>query len=169
MSVPASPQLVPGRECGSCMMCCKVPPIKALKKPPGKWCPHAVFGKGCGIYADRPAVCSAFYCEWMRNPSLGPEWKPDKAKLVVSFPDIWVDPSVPNAWREPPYFTRIKQWAVEGPERGEFVLVRIGPRLIVVLPDREVDLGHVDPEAQLTVSRERGPTGVRYDVEVRPR
>src|ERR1700730_8709696 len=101
MTVSASPQLVPGRECGSCMMCCKVPPIKALKKPPGKWCPHAVFGKGCGIYADRPAVCSAFYCEWMRNPSLGPEWKPDKAKLVVSFPDIWVDPGVPNAWREP--------------------------------------------------------------------
>ena len=150
-------------------MCCKVPPIKALKKPPGKWCPHAVFGKGCGIYADRPAVCSAFYCEWMRNPSLGPEWKPDKAKLVVSFPDIWVDPSVPNAWREPPYFTRIKQRAVEGPERGEFVLVRIGPRLIAVLPDREVDLGHVDPEARLNVWRERGPTGVRYEVEVIPR
>jgi hypothetical protein len=165
MTVPASPQLVPGRECGSCMMCCKVPYINALKKPPGKWCPHAVFGKGCGIYADRPAVCGAFYCEWMRNPSLGPEWKPDKAKLVVSilpnFLNIWVDPSVPNAWREPPYFTQIKQWAVEGPERGKFVLVRIGPRLIAVLPDREVDLGHVDPEAQLAVSRERGPTGVR--------
>jgi hypothetical protein len=110
----------------------------------------------------------------MRNAGLGPEWKPDKAKLVVSilpnfpFLDVWVDQSVPNAWREPPYFTQIKQWAVEGSEHGKFVLVRIGPRLIAVLPDREIDLGHVDPEAQIAVSRERGPTGVRYDVEVRP-
>jgi hypothetical protein len=157
------------------MMCCKAPPIKALNKPAGKWCHHAVPGRGCGIYADRPAVCSAFFCEWMRNPSLGPEWKPDKAKLVVSylpnlpFLDIWVDPSVPDAWTKPPYFTQIKQWAAEGPKRGHFVLVRIGPRLIAVLPDREIDLGHVDPEAQLAVSREVGPAGVSYDVEVRPR
>lgn len=175
MTVPALPGLVPGRECGSCMMCCKAPPIRALNKPAGKWCRNAVHGKGCGIYADRPAVCSAFYCEWMRNPGLGPEWKPDKAKFVLSFLptlpflDILVDPSVPNAWREPPYITQIKQWAVEGPARGQFVLVRIGPRLIAVLPDREVDLGHVDSQAPLAVSRELGPTGVRYDVEVRLR
>jgi hypothetical protein len=153
------------------MMCCKVPHIKSLEKPPGKWCQHAVFGKGCGIYADRPTACSAFYCEWMRNPSLGPEWKPDKAKFVVSnlaFLNIWVDPSVPDAWTKPPYSAQIKKWAVEGPQRGKFVLVRIGPRLIAVLPDREVDLGHIDPEALLTVSREQGPAGIRYDIEVRP-
>jgi hypothetical protein len=106
---------------------------------------------------------------------LGPEWKPDKAKFVVSilpnfpFLDIWVDPSAPNAWREPPYFAQITQWAVDGPAHGKFVLVRIGPRLIAVLPDREVDLGHVDSQAPLAVSRELGPTGVRYDVEVRLR
>jgi len=112
----------------------------------------------------------------MRNPNLGPEWKPDKAKFVLSFPlpnfpflDVWVDPGVPDAWTRPPYFTQIKQWAVEGVKHGQFVLVHIGFRLIAVLPDREVDLGHVDPEAQLTVWRERGPTGVRYDVEVIPR
>jgi hypothetical protein len=109
----------------------------------------------------------------MRNPSLGPEWKPDKAKLVVSilpnlnFLNIWVDPSAPDAWREPPYFTQIKQWGVEGPARGKFVLVRIGPRLIAVLPDREVDLGHVDPDAVIAMSRVQGPIGMRYEVEAR--
>jgi hypothetical protein len=147
------------------MMCCKAPPIAVLKKPAGKWCPNAVFGKGCGIYANRPGACSAFYCEWLRNPSLGPEWKPDKAKLVVAFLpnflDVWVDPSAPNAWTKPPYFAQIKQWAVEGPERGQFVLVRIGRRLIAVLPDREVDLGHVDPEARIGVWREQGPAGIK--------
>jgi hypothetical protein len=172
MGTPALPQLVPGRQCGSCMMCCKVPHIKELNKPPGKWCPNAVFGKGCGIYADRPAACRAFYCEWMQNPNLGPEWKPDKAKFVVSlnfpFLCVWVDPGVPDAWTRPPYFTQIKQWAVEGPEHGQVVLVRIGPRLIAVLPDREVDLGHVDPGAQIDVWRERGPAGISYNVEVKP-
>jgi Fe-S-cluster containining protein len=117
-----------GERMRSCMMCCNAPPIKALDKPAGKWC-NAVHGKGCGIYEDRPAVCSAFYCEWMRNPGLGPEWKPDKAKFVVSilpnFPYIWSTPGSPNAWREPPYFAQITQGAVDSPAHGKFVLVRM--------------------------------------------
>jgi hypothetical protein len=46
------------------------------------------------------------------------------------------------------------------------VLVRIGSRLIVALPDREVDLGRVDPEAQIIVLREQGPAGPIYDFKV---
>src|ERR1700719_447449 len=48
------PQLIPGRACGTCMMCCKVPAIEEFAKPPGVWCKHAVSGRGCGIYAERP-------------------------------------------------------------------------------------------------------------------
>jgi len=46
------------------------------------------------------------------------------------------------------------------------VLVRIGSRLIVAPPDREVDLGWVDPEAQVVVLREQGPAGPVYDFKV---
>lgn len=168
-----APKLVPGRACGSCMMCCKVPYIKEFEKPAGVWCRHAVPGKGCNIYADRPSSCRAFYCSWMQDASFGPEWKPEKSKFVVYLQQngihlqIGVDPSFPNAWTKPPYYARIKRWAVEGAERGQLVFVRIGPRMIAVLPDREVDMGRVDPQDQIVVSQRSGPAGAIFDVAVR--
>jgi hypothetical protein len=173
MTSSTSPQFAPGKACGSCMMCCKVPYITDFKKPYGLWCRHAVPGHGCSIYPDRPRACSGFWCEWMYNPNFGPEWKPDRAKFVVSFrPEarvlaIWVDPSFPVAWTKPPFYAQIKKWAVAYAERDQFVFVHIGPRLIVVLPDREVDMGEVDPESGVTVSRRFGVNGVIYDIETR--
>ena len=76
-------------------------------------------------------------------------------------------PSFPNAWTREPYYGQIKQWAREGAEHGRFVFVRIGPRMIAVLPDREVDLGRVDPQDNITVARRPGPAGVTYEVEVK--
>jgi len=72
-----------------------------------------------------------------------------------------------NAWTKPPYYARIKRWAVEGAERGQLVFVRIGPRMIAVLPDREVDMGRVDPQDQIVVSQRSGPAGAIFDVAVR--
>jgi hypothetical protein len=173
MEPATSPRIVPGRACGSCTMCCKVTQIAELKKPPGVWCTHAVAGKGCGIYADRPAVCRAFYCAWMLSESFGPEWKPDKAKLVAYVQQnnvnlqVAVDPSFPNAWKRPPFYARIKHWAVEGAERGCFVFVRTGHRLIVVLPDREEDIGQVGVDDEVVVARRTGPAGATYSVEVK--
>jgi hypothetical protein len=154
-------------------MCCKVLNIKELKKPPGLWCSHALPGKGCGIYADRPSVCQAFYCGWMIDAKFGPEWKPQKAKFLVWIqPDaamlhVAVDPDYPNAWTKPPFYAQIKRWAAESAASKRFVFVRIGPRLISVLPDREVDLGVVDPEDKLLVTQRPGTT--TFDVEVLPR
>jgi hypothetical protein len=167
------PHLVPGRACGSCMMCCKVPAIEEFAKPPGVWCKHAASGKGCGIYADRPGSCRAFYCLWMQDAKFGPEWKPDKARFVLYGQQngvnlqLGVDPAFPNAWMRPPYEARIRQWAAKGAAHGQFVFVRIGPRVIVLLPDRDVDLGRVDAADDIMVSRQPGPAGLVYDVEVR--
>jgi hypothetical protein len=171
----ASPllHLVPGRSCGTCMMCCKVPAIEEFAKPPGIWCRHAVSGKGCAIYADRPGCCRAFYCSWIQDASFGPEWKPEKAKFVVYLQrnganvQVAVDPNFPNAWTREPYHARIRGWAAEGAERGRFVFVRIGMRMIVLLPDRDVDLGRVEAADDILVSREPGPAGLAYDVKVK--
>jgi hypothetical protein len=155
------------------MMCCKVPAIEELAKPPGVWCRHAVSGKGCAIYAERPGSCRAFYCQWMQDASFGPEWKPEKAKFVIYVQQngnnlqVAVDPSFPNAWTKPPYVGLIRKWVAEGAERGRFVFVRIGPRMIVLLPDRDVDLGRVDADDEIMVSRKPGPAGLVYDVEVK--
>jgi hypothetical protein len=171
-----SPQVVPGRECGSCMMCCKTPSIRdpELDKPPGQWCPYAVSGRGCGIYKSRPVTCRRFYCQWMLDARLGPEWKPEKSKFVMYLGgsgqdlNVAVDPAFPNAWMRPPFLATITSWAKEGAEPGRFVLVRIGPRLIAILPDRTVDLGKVDSDARLGFSRKPGPAGFQYSIEVAP-
>ena len=82
---------------------------------------------------------------------------------------IAVDPSFPNAWMRPPYYARIKKWAADGAAQGRFVFVRIGMRMIALLPDREVDLGRVEPSDDIVVSRQPGPTGLLYAVEVKRR
>jgi hypothetical protein len=169
------PQTVPGRACGACMMCCKVPHIEEFDKPAGVWCKHAAPGKGCAIYAERPGSCRAFFCLWMQDASFGAEWKPDRAKFVTYVQgngvnlQIAVDPAFPNAWRKEPYYGRIKQWARDGAEDGRFVYVRIGPRLIAVLPDGERDLGPVDPNDDIFVARKRDAAGFVYAIEVRKR
>ena len=60
-----------GRECGDCTLCCKVMAIEQLAKPASAWCPHCKPGRGCRIYADRPAECRAFSCLWLVNDRLG--------------------------------------------------------------------------------------------------
>lgn len=162
-----------GRACGACTMCCKVLLVGELRKPPGLWCKHARPGTGCGIYETRPASCRDFFCEWMLNANFPAEWKPDAAKFVVSplTADgnllIAVDPNFPNAWRREPYHAQIRQWVRLCEAMGRFVLVRIGPRCIALLPDGDADLGAVGPDDDIAVSREAGPAGFVYSVEVR--
>jgi hypothetical protein len=99
--------------------------------------------------------------------------KPDRAKFVTYVQangvnlQIAVDPGFPNAWRKEPYYGRIKQWAREGAPEGRFVYVRIGARLIALLPDREQDLGQVDPGDDIFVARKRDAAGFGYEIEVR--
>ena len=50
---------------------------------------------------------------------------------------------------------------------GRFVFVRIGMRMIALLPDREVDLGRVEAADDIVVSRQPGPAGFVYAVEVK--
>jgi hypothetical protein len=174
MMPSASFQVAPGKSCGTCMMCCKLPLIEELEKPSGQWCRHAVLRKGCGIYDNRPSVCQSFYCLWMLDPRLGPEWKPEKAKFFV-YPDrekeevfnVAVDPAFPDAWTKPPFFAAIKNWVVEGAELGRFVTVHIGSRWIAVLPDRVVELGNVGHDFALM--QRRDPTGRTIEVRVVPR
>jgi hypothetical protein len=99
-------------------------------------------------------------------------WKPEKAKFVVYVQrnganlQIAVDPGFPNAWMKAPYQARIRQWVAEGAERGRFVFVRIGPRMLALLPGRDVDLGQVDASDEIVVSRRPAAAGFAYDVEV---
>lgn len=103
------------RACGNCTYCCKVVAVTELDKPPGRWCPHCDIGKGCTIYADRPAGCQAFECFWLQSGNFAPgqelyvmpdEMRPDRIKVVFGGTQgghmamVYVDPATPDQWKD---------------------------------------------------------------------
>jgi hypothetical protein len=167
------PALVPGRECGTCTICCKLPEIGALGKTMSTWCKHATPGKGCGIYDERPTVCRSFHCGWMLDASLGPEWKPERAKFYFS-PEqggnlsIMVDPGVPNAWRDERFYPVIKILAARMLEHGKTLFVSVGHRVIVVLPERNVDMGVIPDGNTVRVTQAMVNGKLEFDARIEP-
>ena len=158
--------LVPGRSCGDCSLCCKLIRVDAFAKPPGVWCPHcAPGGGGCRIYDSRPAECRDFYCAWLASPTLGEEWRPSRCKLVLRVESdgrliaVHVDPSDPAAWRREPYFRTLKRFAAQGADSNQQVIVYIKNRVIAIFPNKEVEVGTMNPGDQLVVREVRGPNG----------
>lgn len=76
---------------------------------------------------------------------------------------VFVDPGRPNAWRERPYYTELKEWSALGVEHQTHLLVCVGNRSIVIFPDRDVDLGHVKDDEGIVTVVEPGPFGDRWD------
>ena len=142
-----------GRECGECTLCCKVLALEEPAKPASSWCPHCKPGHGCLIYANRPAECRAFSCLWLVNDLLDQHWKPSKSRLVLTTSEdgieVRCDPGFPDAWRKEPFRSEIQQWAVFGEARDLTVIVIIGDRIILIAPDREFDLGIVQPDERI--------------------
>lgn len=169
MSAAAEPgdgPVLAGRICGTCTLCCKVFPVAELAKPAGRWCVNVKQGQGCAIYAERPGSCRDFFCQWRYSADLGPEWKPEIARFVLSiYPGsnalaVSVDPGSPTAWRAEPYLSSLKRWAGAALAEGNPVLVFTGERATAILPDREIELGVLAPGDRVSVLR--GPSG--FDV-----
>ena len=161
----------PGRDCGTCTLCCKVYDVPALDKPAGTWCRHCMPGRGCGIHETRPQHCRSFHCLWMTQDWLGPEWKPERSKLVLSvdpatrFMFVQVDPGAPAAWKRDPFYRQIKQWAASGLAERRHVVVFLNKSATVVLPDRDVPLGPLGPGDRIVARERRTQAGLTYDVE----
>ncbi len=81
MATPVTP-----RTCGGCIACCKALEVFEgnFRKAAGEWCPHCAVGRGCGIYRDRPLVCEAFRCEWLKGWG-GENERPDRTKVIPDF------------------------------------------------------------------------------------
>lgn len=116
------------RKCGACQLCCKLLPVKAVKKPAGARCIHQKVGKGCALYHTvvgnlklMPIECHMWTCAWLSQPRARGLPRPDRSGYVVdTMPDyvtvqdgtdgtpvriqavqVWVDPSKPDAHRDP--------------------------------------------------------------------
>ena len=171
--------VVPGRSCGTCTMCCKLFDIPEIPTTSGNWCRHCAPGKGCRIYDARPETCRRFFCGWMVSPGLGPEWKPDRCKVIMQllavedtfWVNAYVDEKYPTAWQRPDIYNRLKQIAAANPAVGEtvkvVVTVHIGRRRIVMLPERDVDAGIVAAEEDLAVTARDGRVNVQKVKRVR--
>ncbi len=138
-----------GRSCGACALCCKLIGINELNKPQNQWCPHCLRHSGCKIYNSRPNECRTFNCDWLVNTKIGDEWQPMRSKMVLhlvvdgnmSKLVIHVDSGSPLAWQKEPYYGQIKTWAQNIEKQNGLVNIYIGKRVIVVLPNKDVDLG----------------------------
>jgi hypothetical protein len=101
---------------------------------------------------------------------MGPEWKPSLCKMVIdSRPSLFVahvDPAVSQPWRAEPYFSVLKRLSAQGLTRGIIVMVIERRRTIVILPDREVDLGVIGPDARIAMERVKTPAGAAWQPRV---
>jgi hypothetical protein len=165
--------IVPGRACGTCTLCCKVLSVPGYEHPPGEWCRFCLPGKGCGIYQTRPYTCRGHYCEWMISKGLGPEWKPDKAKFVLFGSNAGrrltahVDPGYPSAWRRSPYYENLRAWAAQGVQKTpemHLIDVMIRDYTIVILPDRDVEVGVVAADELVTLDKRMTAAGNVFEV-----
>ena len=167
------PDLVPGRSCENCTMCCKLLAIDVLEKPRGVWCTKCDQKRGCTIYETRPDPCRGFYCGYLRLPDLDERWKPAKAKFLINYEDganrvvIHADVARPDAWRIEPYYSTIKQWARSAQRQGGMVVVWAGSRATVVLPDRDVDLGVVREDQLIVPVEHKTGQGISLTYEIR--
>ncbi len=159
-----------GKQCGTCSLCCKTMVIAELKKPKDSWCPNFVRGCGCAIYAGRPASCRDFTCYWLLDPRLGPEWKPDRCKMVLDAREDWlvvhVDPGADRPWRHEPYHSYFTQMAARNIARGAHVLVMERGRTLIILPDGARDLGVMGPQDRIIVNRAMTATGEVWQARV---
>jgi hypothetical protein len=106
-------------------------------------------------------------------PALGEHWLPARSKLVVAFkPDgmeivVHVDPGVPNAWRAEPYYSEIRRMARDAEGAATTIFVQIGRRIIVIFPDREVDVGVVADDDRVAIQEEAGPGTRKHAIKVK--
>ncbi len=158
-------KIIEGRSCEGCSMCCYLLKIDALDKPGGTWCPHCPSKKSCVIHGEHPQECRDFLCGYLTVEGLGEDWKPAKSKIIMAAEldgqrmTAVVDPARPDAWRRAPYFDQLKAWAEAAVPYNGQVVVRVGERYWVILPDRVVDLGEVAEDEVIVTEITRTPTG----------
>ena len=83
----AAGELVEGRDCGECTVCCAVLAIDDpdIQKTAGVRCRHCGTSNagGCTIYQERPRPCRELFCAWRQLEMLDDEWRPDRSGVFA--------------------------------------------------------------------------------------
>ncbi|KAF0232207.1 MAG: hypothetical protein FD175_29 [Beijerinckiaceae bacterium] len=159
---------VESKPCGSCSLCCKLFDIDWLDKPKpaGKWCHNCTPGKGCAIWQSVPARCADYYCVWRLDPELPAEWRPDRARFVLTHAHVdaplavLLDPGAPDAHRREPYkslLARTARQILEG--RGSTIVVFNGQHRTLLFPDCEIAIPDGVALHDIRIEGRNGPNG----------
>lgn len=134
--------MTPVRKCGPCTACCTVMAVHELEKDLYEPCPH-LCAKGCGIYADRPASCRTFECQWLRgllevDGSIDPALRPDACGVIFDYQPGTPFGDVYTAWELEPGAS------AAGPAAD--IIEGLAERFLVVVttPTREGEGGPVE-------------------------
>jgi len=163
--VMASFAPAPGRACSSCTLCCKVYALPEFNKPPGVWCKHCSPGKGCAIHDAAPDQCRQFFCLWMTDAEMPDDWRPDRARFVLSvyppngFIYGQVDPGAPGAWRRAPYYDRLRGMARALLSQRRHIIMFAGDDATLVMPDEPLPLGRMSAADNFRIEQTFGPKG----------
>lgn len=158
----------PAKSCGSCSLCCKLFDIDWLEKPKpaGKWCHHCKPGTGCSIWQVLPERCAQYYCIWRIDPALAPEWRPDRARFLLTHAHqdaplaVILDDAAPDAHRKEPYWTALLKTAREHLEgRGTTIIVFRGKNRTLLFPDGEVAIPDGVALHEVVIERREGAGG----------
>jgi uncharacterized protein len=128
--------LVPGRDCGTCSLCCILPDIAEFDKPANEPCRHCLPGGGCDAYAARPATCRDFFCLWRTDETVGAEWEPRVSRMMLYAQGpqltVLVEPEAGAIWQEAPYRDWLEAKARVLKALGGYVVVYAGEEVSVV-------------------------------------
>jgi hypothetical protein len=125
------------RRCGTCTLCCKLVPVRELKKRAGERCKFQRH-TGCQVYhrIDKgfPLSCGLWNCAWLANADAEELRRPDRAGYVIDMTadfvtitnnetgereqvevaQIWCDTSRPDAWKDPALLVWLERRAAKG-------------------------------------------------------
>jgi hypothetical protein len=123
------------RACGACSLCCTVLRVDELRKLGGTPCVHEREGGGCGIYAERPAICRAYQCLWLRG-GLGDDDRPDQLGAVLDVVAQGASPWLEIREASPGAFERSARLREIAEHYRQSMPVRIGDVADVLDPER---------------------------------
>lgn len=121
------------------------------------------------MHGSHPVSCQAFACQWLLDPGMPDEFRPDRCKVVLRM-DVEArritadcEAANPMAWRREPIYGLLKENARLGWGQGYLVLAKVGQRMWLVAPQEDVDLGEVPAGAGFAV---RAGADGRFSVTV---
>jgi hypothetical protein len=71
-------------------------------------------------------------------------------------------------WRREPYYSQLKQWSRRAVEAREQIVVFIKRRVIVILPNKDVDFGDLELGEQIWVGAQDTPAGRTWNAATIP-